>query len=1071
MRKYVVIIAFCIAALFAAEKSENNIYSGLKFRSVGPAVFSGRISDLAVNPENISEYYVAVASGGVWKTTNRGITFIPIFDSQGSYSIGCVALDPANPHVVWVGTGENNSQRSVSYGDGIYRSRDGGKTWKNMGLKKSEHIAKIVFDPTDSNTMYVAAQGPLWGPGGDRGLYKTTDGGKTWQKSLYISENTGVTDVVMDPRDSNVLYAATYQRRRHVWTLLNGGPESAVHKTTDGGKTWEKLKGGLPGGDVGRIGLAMAPANPDIIYAIVEASPTNSGFYRSTNRGASWEKRSNHISNSPQYYQEIVVDPTDENYIYSLNTYTMISKDGGKSFSRLSLDNRHVDDHALWINPADVRHVLIGGDGGIYESFDRGKTWDFKQNLPVTQLYRVGIDNAEPFYKVYGGTQDNFSFGGPSQTTAANGIVNADWFVTKGGDGFKTVVDPTNADIIYAQSQYGWLARYDHKSGERLGIKPVDEATGKPLKWNWDSPIVLSPHNSDRLYFGANKLFRSDDKGQSWTVVSPDLTRQIDRNKLKIMGRVWSVDAIAKNKSTSFYGTLVALDESPLTEGLLYTGSDDGLIQRSDDGGKKWVKIDDYDLPEYVYVSCVIASAHKNDRVYASFDNHKMADFKPYLLMSDNKGKSWKNIAGNLPKNGTVWEVAEDPEVENLLFAGTEFGVFFTYDYGKNWQQLKAGLPTIAVKDIEIQKREKDLVMGTFGRGIYILDDIQSLRDLAKNADILTRDAHIFPVQDALLYMETYAGTGHLGSNYYQASNPPFGATISYYLKSAPKTKKAKRQEQEKALKAKKKDVFYPTWEELEEEALEEKPYLLFVITDAAGNVVRQLKKTPKEGVNRITWDLKYPQFTAKDNLKSDDQSSLPVMPGKYSVQMTMVKNGVEQQIGNTAEFNVKLLRNATLQTADVAELHQFHQKIMDVYRKLYNANRSIDHISGLMPKIEWALINTPANTSDLRATAVQLKRQIAGFKKQLNGNSIISRANEPVLPGYLDRLQTIYWEMFKSTSAPTDTHRKSLAIALEGLNNMAVEVEQTIAEKFPKLQKDMMERGCPWTPGSIPVF
>jgi photosystem II stability/assembly factor-like uncharacterized protein len=455
MRKYVVIIAFCIAALFAAEKSENNIYSGLKFRSVGPAVFSGRISDLAVNPENISEYYVAVASGGVWKTTNRGITFIPIFDSQGSYSIGCVALDPANPHVVWVGTGENNSQRSVSYGDGIYRSRDGGKTWKNMGLKKSEHIAKIVFDPTDSNTMYVAAQGPLWGPGGDRGLYKTTDGGKTWQKSLYISENTGVTDVVMDPRDSNVLYAATYQRRRHVWTLLNGGPESAVHKTTDGGKTWEKLKGGLPGGDVGRIGLAMAPANPDIIYAIVEASPTNSGFYRSTNRGASWEKRSNHISNSPQYYQEIVVDPTDENYIYSLNTYTMISKDGGKSFSRLSLDNRHVDDHALWINPADVRHVLIGGDGGIYESFDRGKTWDFKQNLPVTQLYRVGIDNAEPFYNVYGGTQDNFSFGGPSQTTAANGIVNADWFVTKGGDGFKTVVDPTNADIIYAQSQYG----------------------------------------------------------------------------------------------------------------------------------------------------------------------------------------------------------------------------------------------------------------------------------------------------------------------------------------------------------------------------------------------------------------------------------------------------------------------------------------------------------------------------------------------------------------------------------------------------------------------------------------
>ncbi len=705
---------------------------GLALRPIGPALTSGRITDIAVDPQHPWVFYVASASGGVWKTVNGGTTFEPVFDHEGSYSIGCVTVDPQNPSVVWVGTGENNSQRSVSFGDGVYRSDDGGAHWKNMGLKTSEHISKIVIDPRDDRVVWVAAQGPLWKNGGERGLYRTTDGGATWKAVLTISPRTGVTDVVLDPRNPDVVYAAAYQRQRHVWSLVDGGPESAIYKSTDGGATWRKLTNGLPKDvDLGRIGLAVAPSDVDVVYAIIEAAEGKGGFFRSTDRGETWEKRSDYMPRSPQYYNEIFCDPKDANRVYAMDTFMHVTEDGGKTWSKVPENHKHVDNHALWIDPRDTRHLRAGCDGGLYESWDRGRTWRFFANLPVTQFYRVAVDTSRPFYSVYGGTQDNATLGGPSRTVNDTGITNTDWFVTVFGDGFRPAIDPEDPDTVYSESQYGGLVRYDRRTGEMVDIQPQPAPGEPPLRWNWDTPLFVSPHHHTRLYVAAQKVYRSDDRGDTWKAISGDLTRGLDRNKLPLMGRVWGVDAVAKNASTSPYGNIVALTESPLVEGLLYAGTDDGLIQVTEDGGAHWRRIDRIPgVPERTYVSALVASAHDPDVVYAAFDNHKMGDFTPYVYRSADRGRTWTSIRADLPDRQVVHAVAEDDGDARLLFLGTEFGLWCSPDAGGHWIQLKGGLPTIAVRDLAVQKREHDLVLATFGRGFYILDDYTPLRGL-----------------------------------------------------------------------------------------------------------------------------------------------------------------------------------------------------------------------------------------------------------------------------------------------------------------------------------------------------
>ncbi len=576
------------------EKKENGLssstFSGLSFRSIGPAWASGRISDFAVNPENKSEIYAGVSAGNIWKTTNNGTTWSPIFDSYGAYAIGCLAIDPNNPYLIWAGTGENNHQRQLGYGDGIYKSEDGGSSWKNMGLKDSRQIGMIAIDPRNSDVVYVAAEGSIWGPGGERGLYKTTDGGKTWNKVLDISENTGVTNVIMDPRNPDVLYATSEQRRRHVYTKIGGGPESAVYKSKDAGKTWDKIMKGLPSSDIGGMGIAISPVNPDVLYLIVEAAGDDGGFFRSVNRGASWDKMSSHAS-SGQYYNEIYCDPKNVDKVYSVETVTQVTLDAGKTWNAVGNNQRHVDDHALWIDPDDTKHIYIGGDGGIYESFDEGKNYIFKSNLPVTQFYRVNVDNALPFYNVYGGTQDNNSMGGPSRNTDRDGVVNDDWFVTMGGDGFWVAIDPVDENIVYTEYQYGNAFRYDKKSKETVAIKPIPRKGEKTYRWYWDTPLIISPHQRERIYMAANKVFRSDDRGNSWQVISGDITRNEDRNQFKVMGKYWSADAVAKDVSTSLWGLTVSLAESKVKKDLLYAGTDDGVIAITEDGGKNWTRV------------------------------------------------------------------------------------------------------------------------------------------------------------------------------------------------------------------------------------------------------------------------------------------------------------------------------------------------------------------------------------------------------------------------------------------------------------------------------------------------
>jgi photosystem II stability/assembly factor-like uncharacterized protein len=772
-------------------------FAGLELRNIGPAINSGRVSDFAVQPNATHVRYVATASGNLWKTTNAGTTWEPIFDKEGSYSIGCVTLDPKNPHVVWVGTGENNSQRSVAFGDGVYKSLDGGQNWENVGLEESEHIGMITIDPRDPDVVYVAAQGPLWRSGGDRGIYKTTDGGATWERVLHVSDDTGVNEVHMDPRNPDVLYASSYQRRRHVWTLIDGGPESAIYKSTDAGASWRKLTEGLPKVDMGKIGLAVSPACPDTIYAIIEAQRDEGGTFRSIDRGESWEKMSDHVSVSPQYYNELVADPKDPDRVYSMDTFLHVTLDGGKTFKMVGEKDKHVDNHAMWIDPDNTDHFVVGCDGGIYETYDRGKNYRFSENLPITQFYRVSVDNSKPFYYVYGGTQDNASMGGPSRTLNSSGISNEDWFITVGGDGYETAVDPTNPNIVYSQWQYGGLVRYDRVSGELIDIQPQEEPGEAAHRWNWDSPLIISPHSPSRLYYACQRLYRSNDRGDSWIAVSGDLSRQIDPNSLPVFGKIQSIDAVAKNMSTSDYGNIVSLTESPLVEGLIYVGTDDGLIQVTEDGGANWRAIEQVPgVPKMTYVSRLEASQHDGDTVYVTFNNKKQADFSPYVFVSRDRGRTWSSITGDLPDREIVYSLMQDHVKPELLFVGTEFGLYFTVDEGAHWIRLKGGLPTIQVRDIDIQRSENDLALGTFGRGFYILDDYTPLRQVSEQA--LDREAILFPAKDALRYIEKRSRVVERGASFWTADNPPYGATFTYYLKDGFKTLSEQRIEAEK---------------------------------------------------------------------------------------------------------------------------------------------------------------------------------------------------------------------------------------------------------------------------------
>lgn len=1067
------LVLFSTITIAQETTSENKLkdlsLSGLKFRSVGPALTSGRVADIAVNPNDHSEYYVAAASGGVWKTSNHGTTFQPIFDGQGSYSIGCVTIDPSNSNIVWVGTGENNNQRSVAYGDGVYKSEDAGKSWKKMGFEKSEHIGMIAIHPNNSDLIYVAAYGPLWSSGGDRGIYRSNDRGETWDKILEVSENTGFNEIHFDPRNPDVIYVTAHQRRRHVWTYLSGGPESAIYKSEDGGENWKELKTGIPSGDKGRIALAIPPSNPDIVYAMIEGH----GFYRSEDRGASFSKMSGE-NTSGNYYVEIVPHPHDANTIYSMDTYMGVTYDGGKNFKRLPEKNKHVDNHCLWINPEDPNQMIAGCDGGIYETYDNAGTWHFKPNLPITQFYKVAVDMDTPFYNIYGGTQDNFSLGGPSRTINNRGIVNSDWYVTNTGDGFESAIDPVDPDIVYAQAQYGYLVRFNRETGESVGIRPSPEKGGAAYRYNWDAPLLISPHNHKRIYFAANKVFRSDNMGNTWQVISDDLSQQIDRHTLPVMDKIWGVDAIAYDRSTSNYGNIVALDESPLKEDLLYVGTDDGLIQMSPDAGQNWVKYDNFPgIPKNTYVNALITSQFDTNTVFAVFNNHKNGDFKPYVLKSTDRGLSWRNISGDLPDRGSVYSLAQDHEMEDLLFVGTEFGVYFSIDGGLHWKKLGAGLPTIAVRDLAIQKRENDLVLGTFGRGFYVLDDYSPLRQLTDEA--LEKKAHVFDVKDGLLFLEAqplgYSKVGFMGASYFQCDNPPTGATFTYYIKESVETLKSKRKKAEKEKNKNNENITYPSADRLRAEDREEKPYLIFAISDSNGQELKRFTKEASAGISRVSWDGRYGTIsrvnTSGQPLTSSGSSYL-ALPGDYSLSIYESVDGQVSQLVKSVPFHLNWLNENTIDQSEREVLETFWTQLRSARRKIIAVNNYKNQLKEKIKKLKASTRNTAGADLGLLDSLRSMEYVIYDIEILLNGDNSLSKRNFDTPPSLMSRMSSAVWNSFYTTMEPTSEQRKNLEIVRDE-TKLLVKDLTNLNEKAERIRATLRKAGAPYLEDELP--
>jgi photosystem II stability/assembly factor-like uncharacterized protein len=832
--------------------------------------------------------------------------------------------------------------------------------------------------------------------------------------------------------------------------------------------------------DMGRIGLAVSPADSNVVYAAIEAADGKGGIFRSQDKGATWEKR-NEFDVGAMYYARVVADPKNVDRIFVMNVTLRESLDGGKTLHTINESNHHGDNHAIWIDPDDTRHWLLGSDGGMYETWDNAKSWQFKANLPTVQFYDVAVDNATPFYNVCGGTQDYFSWCGPSRTRNLNGIVNSDWFVTTGGDGFHSQVDPVDANTIYSESQYGVLVRYDKPTGQELVLQPLEGKGEPPLRWNWDSPLIISPHSHTRLYFAANKLFRSDDRGDTWKAISGDLTRQIDRNKLPVMGKVWGPDAVAKNQSTSFYGNIVALSESPKKEGLIYVGTDDGLIQVTLDGGASWTKYETFTgVAEKTYVSRLAASNFDANTVYASFENHKNEDFKPYLLKSVDAGKTWTSIAGDLPESGPVLAFAEDTVNSNLLFAGTEAGAYFTIDGGAHWVRLKGGLPTIAVRDMVIQAREGDLVVATFGRGFYVLDDIAPLRQM--KAESTEQAAAMFPVKDALLYVERHPlggpKKGFQGDAFYAAENPPYGAVFTAYMKDKIKTKKEKRQDAEKEAAKKNQTLPYPSHDDLRAEAQEAKPELYFVVYDESGAPIRRVDGSVDSGFQRAAWDLRYPASRVHEHAGDEADEDFPdsadlgplVLAGSYSVRAFSKVAGLVTELAEPQNFKVATEGSSAMSAADRAAQEEFLRKVGRLYRAVSGAQQTAENMQSRLKTIREALRETPAVEKQLEAVADGIEQRNREILRALRGDVEIARRSEAVPSSINDRVNSIMDGERFSLAKPTQSHIDSYNIAAGEFAEQLGKLH-ALADDLGKLEKDMEAAGAPWTPGRVPEW
>lgn len=1072
----VLLVTLASLPLQAAKKDQTDLMtdellSGMTLRNIGPAYMSGRIADIEIDRKDPSIWYVAVGSGGVWKTENGGITWKPIFDKQAVFSTGDVTIDPSNSNIIWVGTGENNGGRHLSFGDGVYRSLDGGETWKNMGLKESEHISDIIIHPTDSNTVWVSSQGPLWSKGGQRGLFKTTDGGNTWENVLETDQWTGVTSLVIDPRNPDKLYAATWQRQRTLPAYVGTGPGSAIHTSDDGGNTWLKLTEGLPKTDMGKIGLAISHINPDVVYAGIELNQRKGGLYRSANQGASWTKMSDEVGGGtgPHYYQEIFADPHRFDRIYMASNYSKYSDDGGKTWTPVNVKYKHVDDHAMAFHPTDKDFLLIGSDGGVYETQDGMEKWRFISNMPITQFYKIAVDDSKPFYYVYGGTQDNSSQGGPSRTTKIHGIKNNDWFLILDWDGHQPATEPGNPDVVYGQRQQGNLARYHRKTGEYVSIQPQAKPGEPGERYNWDAPILVSSHDPKRIYHASQRVWRSDDRGNSWQAISGDLTKNENRMHMPVMDRTWSVNSGFDLLAMSNFNTIANIAESPLDENILYAGTDDGLIQVTSNGGQDWKRYSIgkiRGIPETAYVNDIRADLFDKDTVYAALDNHKYGDYKPYLIKSTNRGKSWKSIASNLPDKHLVWRIVQDHVNKNLLFVGTEFGLFFTVDGGRQWTELNGGVPTISFRDVQIQRRENDLVAGSFGRGIYILDDYTPLRSI--NKESLQNEALLFAPRDALWYIPESLHTDSHGDFEYRAENPDFGATFTYYLRDGVKSLSKQREEQEKKGIEKDKYPLYPSWDRVEEELREAEPEVYVLIKNAQGRVIRKVDSKVEKGLHRVTWDLRMPSANALGTSSSFFGDTGPlVAPGEYSASLYATVNGKTSELTDSVSFKVKPLHTETVPGGvSPQQRSALLLEVENLRRQVSMASGQIGDLKAQLKSFRMALDRSSAVAGNLEQTYHQLRTAVFAAQETLDGQR--SRDGMGTSPATVSSRLFMIEFARANTWGLTSTQKEQMVFVQDALNVLLPQLNNLQQTEFPAFKQSLLEAGAPWMPAGL---
>lgn len=1012
----------------------------LWFRSIGPATPSGRVDDFAVLESDPTTFYVAMATAGLYKTTNAGTTFTPVFDNGGSGSIGAVAIAPTDANMVWVGTGEANNRQSSSWGDGIYKSTDGGRSWKNMGLTASKQIAKIIVDPVDFNVVYVAALGDLWGSGGERGVYKTTDGGVTWNRVLHVDDDTGATELVMDPTNNKTIYTATYQRQRKQWGMNGGGPGSNIWKTTDGGATWQKLDQGIPAGPKGRIGLDVYRKNPNVVYARIEHE-TESGVYRSDNGGATWRKMSSN-NPRPMYFGVIKIDPQTDSRIYVPGVDLTVSDDGGKTFRTDGAEKIHVDHHALWINPKDPRHLIIGNDGGVSISHDRSETWVWMPNILGAQAYHVEFDMQTP-YHVCAGLQDNNTWCGPSAVRTNSGIINDDWYVISGGDGFQPLMDPTDANIVYGESQDGRMSRTDRRTNERTTVRP-EPAEQKPgdttnqYRFNWDTAMQLSPFDPATIYIGANLVLKSSDRGRSYQPISPDLTTNTDRETLSIMGVAGKDIKLAKHDGVGSFGNIVTLEESAAKQGVVWVGSDDGVVSVTQDAGKTWTNVTPKipGVPKWTYVADVLPSRAQAGTAYVAFDGHRGGDYNTYVFTTTDFGATWKSIANNLPKGEVARGLAEDRRDSNILYLGTETGLWVSWNKGGQWTRIKANLPTMPIYEIKQHPRDNDLILASHARGIWILDDPLPIQEWAKSE---SAEAFFFNTEAATIMNQANDQMkGFEGDRIFLGWNPAPGATLAYRLKADAKDVK-------------------------------------ITIKDASGSTVRELagadqRDRNKAGLNITKWDLRIQPLRplppppgqqagaggggGGGGFGGGGNNGPFVLPGTYKATLNV--NGRDVQ---TIDVPVKGDPEIQITDADrrlwfdtARDLHQQQQKANEVAEMVQNAYAQVQLIQ---QQTRNANLSAGAKQQlDAVVAEFEAVRRRLGLGGQGGGGGFGNNEN---LRGRFGQLKG---QVIGATAVPTNTQLmqiREIKAALPGLIDQA----NAVVAKVPGLVKDLVGNGA----------